>query len=168
MVTNSRVGTVTNLEDDGSYDLLIVSFPSGFPEGGLGFDITNTPRKTTGVQKIAQAFLYSFLTTKGSDPVKPNFGTEFTNYIVNSNRDGDLDSLASTIHGHVLDAEQQTKANFNSINDDLSSQVASIRLIGVDGVSDSITVSIQIITRSGETARVAIPFPQLDLGLSDG
>lgn len=163
-----QIGTLTNLETDGTYDILFVSFSSGYPEGKLSFEFTNTPRKVTGVQKVAQIFIYTLLTTKGVDPVKPDFGTNFSPYIVHGNRNGDLDSLYRDVAEFVLDAENQTKANLNSTNQDTASQLSSVRLIAVDGAEDSVMITIQLTTRAGESAAVAIPFPQLDLGLSNG
>lgn len=164
----NRLGTIDNLETNGSYDILFVSFPSGFPEGKLGFEFTNTPRKVTGVQKVAQLFIYVLLTSKGADPVRPNFGTDFVKYIVGGNRDSDLDQTYSDVATYVNDAEGQVKSILNSRRADLSSQLSSIRLLSVTGASDSITLTIKVVTRNGEEAAVAIPFPQLDLGLSNG
>lgn len=164
-----RVGTLNNLEAGGSYDLLMTAFPSNtYPEGRLSFEFTNTPRKITGVQKVAQCFTYILLTNKGSDPVKPEFGTRLSEYIITGNRDGDLDKLYQDVYVHVNDAAAQTKAALNSTKGDLSSQLSSVRLLSVTGQDDAVTLTIQLVTRNGETAAVAIPFPQLDLGTSNG
>ena len=164
---NERVGTLENLENDGTYDILVTAFPSGYPEGRLTFNFTDTPRKITGIQKVAQVFMYALLTAKGVDPIKPNFGTGFFAYIKGSNNFLDLDLMYREVNAHIIDAEGQVKANINTGGADKASQLDSIQLMAVDPGEESLTVTIRINNMEGTSAALAIPFPQLDLGISD-
>jgi hypothetical protein len=69
--TSNRVRTASNLTSGATYDLLLVKFKGSFPEGEVTFGIYDTPMKITGVQKVAQIFLKTLLTGKGSDPFYP-------------------------------------------------------------------------------------------------
>lgn len=166
MAGRSRLGTTSNLEFDGTYDLLIFEFPKGYPNGALNLSFGNNPKRTTGVQKVAQVFAYCLFTTKGSDPVKPNFGTEFTANALASNITKDANITTREIMDSVRDAERQTKILLNTGNRDIASQLESANLITVDVQADGTTVHIRIITRAGEKAAVAIPFPQTTLELN--
>lgn len=159
----TRLGTVSNLEADGTYDILLFEFPKGYPNGALNLSFSNSPRRTTGVQKVAQMFTYCLFTTKGSDPIKPNFGTEFTSNALSSNISKDPDLLTRDIIADIRDAERQAKILLNTSNRDKASQLESAGLITVDAKEDGTTVVIRIITRAGEKAAVAVPFPQTNL-----
>lgn len=160
----SRVGTIRNLETDGTHDILFLEFPESYPEGNLGFRFTDSPRKITGVQKVAQTFLYVLLTSKGSDPVKPTFGTGLSSMVTTGNRPRNNNELYSAVSDYVNDATGQTKAILNDPDrKDLSSQLDSVRLLAAQGTRDYITLTIKIVTRNGEAAQIAVPFPQLDL-----
>lgn len=166
MTDRSRLGTTSNLEIDGTYDVLIFEFPKGYPNGAINLSFGNSPRRTTGVQKVAQALAYCLFTTKGSDPIKPNFGTEFTTVALSSNITKDANIMTRQIMSSVSDAERQTKILLNTNGRDLASQLESASLITVDVQADGTTVHIRIITKAGEKAAVAIPFPQTNLELN--
>ena len=163
---NSRLGTVTNLEQDGTYDILSLSFPKGYPNGAISLSWGNNPRRTTGVQKVAQAFVYCLFTTKGSDPIKPDFGTGFTEYLAFSNIAGASGEVTAEIIDAVEDAERQIKLLFGSNRNDRASQLRSAEVLHVDAREDAITLHVRIITKAGERAAVAIPFPQTNLELN--
>ena len=44
---NPRIGTASNLATGGTYDILMITYPEGFPEGQIGFGFDVTPRKVT-------------------------------------------------------------------------------------------------------------------------
>lgn len=161
--TNSRIGTATNLASGGTWDLLMITYPDGFPEGRIKFDIDTTPRKVTGVQKVAQTFMKLLLTTKGSDVIYPARGTHFNNYAMNANQSSNNRVLQSEITMAIKDAEAQTKAAMNSSSSDPASQLATIQIAGMDVSSETIVLYVQLTTKDGVSAQVAVPFPEVGL-----
>lgn len=161
-----RLGTSTNLPAGSSYDLLLISTNEGYPEGKLTFEIANTPRKITGVQKVAQLFFKMLMSRKGSDPIHPNAGTSFYDYAVGTNRTGVDTNIYSALINEVADAEQQVKYILNGAGYDPSSQLDNITVLGVDSSKESIVLFVKLVTIAGEQASISIPFPQLDLQLS--
>lgn len=163
----SRVGTILNLETDGTYDLLIMGFPNGFPRGYISFEIGDTPRRITGVQKVVQSFLITLMTSKGSDPIAPNRGTAFNAYTNNANVGANPDELNAAILQCVSDAEAQTKQILNSDNNDLASQLESVQFLFARALNETTTFGLQILTRAGELTSIAIPAPQTDLLINE-
>lgn len=164
--TISRIGTRSNLEDGGTHDLLVMGFANGFPRGYVSFEIGDTPRRITGVQKVVQTFLKILLTSRGSDPIRPNAGTEFTNYVRNANIGTDPEETEMLVRDSIQEAEQQTKATLNSAREDTASQLDSLDILFIETSEDSINVGLKVLTLSGEAAAIAVPFPQTDLFLN--
>lgn len=168
MTISTRIGTPSNLTTGATYDLLLITYANSFPEGQINFDLDDTPRKVTGVQKVAQLFLKILMTTKGTNVLRPNEGTAFSEYTINANRTGVDAELYTIIKSEVSSAEKQVKYILNnSLNTDLSSQLYSVKTLGVNVDMESITMFLQLTTMAGETAQVACPFPQLSLKISD-
>lgn len=162
-----RLGVSNNLETGGTYDLLLMDFSEGFPVGSVDFTLTNTPRKITGIQKVAQTFLLTLMTTKGSDTLRPDKGTKFSSIAMYANRVGTAASVEAELIDEVTDAETQVKYILNRSSDDLSSQLDRVQVLAIDVGEESITMFLYLITRAGERAQVAIPFPQLDMRLAE-
>jgi hypothetical protein len=160
--TNPRIGTLNNLATGGTYDILMITYPDGFPEGEIRFDFDTTPRKVTGVQKAAQLFVKLLMSTKGSDAVYPNRGTLFSAYTVNANIVANDHVLQSNLVTAVDDAFRQARLALSS-DPDPSSRLAQVKIAGFDSKEDAITMYVQVTTASGISAQVAIPFPQLGL-----
>lgn len=160
---NARIGTSSNLETGGSYDLLMIRYPDGFPEGRLAFDIDVTPRKVTGIQKVGQTFLKILMTTKGSNVVYPAQGTVFPSLALNSNVTQENTALYSELYSAVKDAESQTKRSLNTVGTDKSSMLKKIDVIRLDTGEDSIVLYLALETEDGTSASLAVPFPELDL-----
>lgn len=161
--TNSRIGTTNNLETGGTYDLLLITYPDGFPEGQIKFDIDMTPRKITGVQKVAQTFLKLLMTTKGSNVIYPSQGTEFPTIAVSSNITSDDATLYADISAAIQDAAQQAKTTLNTIGTDTASMLDRVEIIGLDVGDESVTMYLSLQTLDGVRANIAVPFPELDL-----
>ncbi|HET8689742.1 MAG TPA: hypothetical protein VFM18_24310 [Methanosarcina sp.] len=161
--TNTRIGTSKNLETGGTYDLLMISYPDGFPEGRITFDLGNTPRKITGVQKVAQTFVKTLLTSKGSDVIYPLKGTTFLSVASGSNIIQNDTLLYSELITAVKDAEDQVKRTLNTVGTDTSSMLNRVDIAGLDVSQDSVVMYITVQTMDGLTANVAVPFPELDL-----
>lgn len=164
---NSRIGTTSNLPQGGTYDLLLISFPGGFPESQLQFDIDDEPRKVTGVQKVAQMFLKLLFTSKGSNVFYPNQGTLFSSYTIHANKIETDPTLYSDIQAQIIDATAQTQYILNTSGSDPASQLASMTVLGLDVGTESVVIYLSMTTNAGATASIAVPFPQLDLTLSD-
>lgn len=165
-MSSSRLGTTYNLPQDGTYDLLMIDFQNGFPEGMLKFDINETPRKITGVQKVAQMFLKLLFTSQGSNVLSPNQGTNFSVLVNNSNISQSDTLFLSELNTEIRSAESQVKRIMN-VGADLASQLDSITILGLDTSSESATMYLRLITGAGVRAQVAVPFPELDLKLSE-
>ena len=161
--TNRRIGTSSNLESGGTYDLLMIGYPDGFPEGRILFTIENTPRKITGIQKVGQTFLKLLLTSKGSNVIYPSQGTMFQTIAVNSNILANDNTLIAELSSTVQDAESQAKQVLNTVGTDLSSMLRRVSILGVDIGEDSVVMYLAIETEDGVSANLAVPFPELDL-----
>jgi hypothetical protein len=164
--TNPRLGISVNLPTGATYDLLIVESDHGFPEGKLTFKFYDTPRKITGIQKVAQLFLKFLLTNKGTDVLNPSRGTVFPDLAINANRTGVDHDLHAALTAEVREAERQCKSTLNSVDSDDASQLDSISVLGLDTGDDFIVMYLRVLTRAGVAAQVSIPFPQLDMSLS--
>lgn len=165
-MANKRIGLPYNLESGGTYDLLFMGFPNGFPRGYISFEIGDTPRRVTGVQKVVQTFLYTLLSTKGSDPIRFRSGTDLADFIYSGNVVSDELELQTIITTAVRDAEIQTIRILSSSNNDLTSQLQSAEMLYVNTENQNITIGLRILTRAGEQAAVAIPFPQTTLPIN--
>jgi len=162
-----RLGISNNLEAGGTYDMLLMDFSGGFPVGAVDFTLTDTPRKITGIQKVAQTFLLTLMTTRGSDALRPNKGTRFSALAMYANRVGTAASVEAELVDEITDAEAQVKYILNRSTDDLTSQLDRVQVLAIDVGEESITMFLYLITRAGERAQVAIPFPQLDMRLAE-
>lgn len=165
---NSRIGTTANLAQGGTYDLLMISFPDGFPQSQLIFEVADTPRKITGLQKVAQFFLKILFTRKGSNVIFPAQGTYFSDYTVNANRIDPSDTtFIADLTEQITDAQAQCKYILNTASSDSASQLKSIELLGIDVTKESVVIYMRVLTNAGAMASIAVPFPQLDMALSD-
>lgn len=162
-----RLGTDSNLDVGGKYDLLLMDFSSGFPVGSVDFTMTDTPRKITGIQKVAQTFLSILLTTRGSDTLRPTKGTSFPTLAIAANRVGSAKGVESELIEQVGDAEAQVKYILNRSDTSPSNQLNRVQVLAIDVGSESITMFLYLITNAGERAQVSIPFPQLDMRLAE-
>lgn len=167
--TISRIGVAENLPTGSSYDLLLISTPDGFPASKLDFVFEDTPRKITGLQKVAQFFLKVLFTQKGSDVIRYNLGTEFPNLCIGANRTRDDSLFLSSVSDAIKDAENQTKNLLSGANLDLASQLDSITIQGLNTNNvEYLEIYLVMTTKAGESASIAVPFPELDMKLSNG
>ncbi len=166
MVAITRIGTSQNLETGGTYDLLIMGFPNGFPRGYVSFEIGDTPRRVTGVQKVVQTFLFTLLSGVGSDPIKTQRGTGMSYYVKGANIGGDYEEMVSMVREAIQDAESQTKAILNTSEGDTASQLAKVDILFCEAQDTELNVGLRFTTLEGQTAAIAIPFPQTDLEIN--
>lgn len=162
-----RLGVDNNLDSGATYDLLLMEFSEGFPVGTVNFNMTDTPRKITGVQKVAQTFFHILMTTRGSDVLRPTKGTNFSALAMYANRVGSAANIESELVDEVADAETQVKYILNAGNTDLAGQLNRVQVAAIDVGAESTTMILYLVTNAGERAQVAVPFPQLDMRLAD-
>ncbi len=162
-----RLGINYNLPTGATYDMLLMSFSEGFPVGSVTFEVGDTPRKITGVQKVAQTFLRVLFTSKGSDVINTSMGTNFNSYATMANRIGVTANIQADVMASVSDAETQVKYILNTTGADSSSTLNRVQVLAIVAGKESITMVLYIITGAGERAQVAIPFPQLDMKLAE-
>lgn len=162
-MASKRIGTNSNLETGGSYDLLVVKVEGTFPEGKISFGLYDVPMKITGLQKVAQVFLKVLLTTKGSDPFYPDRGTYFPSLAVGANMQKEYSAFISDVTESVADATRQVRAYLNVNTADLSSTLDNVEVLGVDRLTEGFQIYMQLKTLNGEFASVALPFPEFGL-----
>jgi len=167
VATNTRIGIAVNLPTGATHDLLLISHPDGYPESKLEFKFTETPRKITGIQKVAQLFLKILFTRKGSDVINFGIGTGFGDLVINANRTGVDRDLYLSLTGEVREAERQVKTILNTQDADEASQLDRVSILALDTSKESVTMYLRILTVAGAGAQVAIPFPELDMDLSE-
>lgn len=161
---SSRIGTSSNLDSNSRYDLLIFDFNDGYPVGGITLGFGKTPKRITGVQKVSQVFLKTLLTSKGSDVVDRLRGTSFPEYTGTYNLQSTGSSEARAMIDQAIKvAEVQAKSILNVASAGLSSQLDKATLVGFEQNSEGVSVQIQILTRAGETAPIALPFTSLGI-----
>lgn len=162
-MATTRVGIPENLPAGATYDVLLVSTPEGFPKSVISFEIGATPRKITGIQKVAQTFMKILFTTKGTDVIRPSSGTQFSNLTVGANKAVADAVFRAGITNAVKDAEAQTKYALNDSTSDAASQLDRIEIRGFVTSEDSLSLYLRLITKAGQFASIAVPFPELDL-----
>jgi len=161
--TNQRVGVSKNLASGGSYDILFVRSEGEFPEGQIKFGFYDVPMKISGLQKVAQYFLKALLTSKGSDPFYPSKGTILPSLMTGSNLIETDSEIIADIVTAVNDASDQTRSSLNVNTIDLSSTLDSVQVIGVDRTDEGWFLALYMTTLAGESASVALPFPEFGL-----
>ena len=160
----SRVGTTANLEDNSRYDLLIFDFPEGYPVGSINLGFGKTPKRISGVEKVVQVFLKTLLTSTGSEVLNSGRGTRFPEFTGTHNiQTTDNSEAISLITTAISNAEAQAKSILNVTTEGLTSQLESASLIGLEQLDDSTSVQIHVLTKSGETAPIALPFTSLGI-----
>lgn len=160
----SRVGNTVNLEGTSKYDLLIFDFPEGYPVGSINLGFGKTPKRISGVEKVVQVFLKTLLTSTSSDVVSVSRGTGFSSFTGTHNiQVADNSEAISVITAAVANAETQAKSILNVNTEGLTSQLESASLIGLEQLVDGTAVQIHVLTKSGETAPIALPFNSLGI-----
>lgn len=164
----ARVGNTQNLEDGSRYDLLAFSFMEGYPIGGIKLGFGDTPKRISGVQKVSQVFTKTLLTTTGSDVVHGNRGTIFSSFTGAYNlQSTDNGEMKAAINNAIENASDQAKAILNVPTEGLTSQLESATMVGVEVLEDGVSVQIQILTKAGETAPIALPFTSLGIQVNE-
>lgn len=164
----SRVGNTENLEGTSTYDLLVFDFPDGYPTGSITLGFGTTPKRISGVQKVAQVFTKALLTGSGTDVVYGSLGTSFPEFTGTYNLQvSDNSEIQVLVNEAISAAETQAKSTLNVSTAGLASQLESASLIGLTKIDDGITVQIYVLTKSGETAPIALPFTSLGLEINE-
>lgn len=168
---NSRIVSEFNLPEEGTYDVLLIQFPDGFPNSKLTFnfalfdgELEGFTRKVTGLQKVVQKFLYCLFSSKGTDAMYPERGTELPDLL----RGGNLHSqgyVESMISEAVRDASTQV-ASQTSFETDLSSKLDSVTINEVQIGITSVAIALTIHTAAGVDAPIYVPFPKFNLEIN--
>lgn len=163
----ARVGNTQNLKAQDRYDLLLLSFPDGFPNSQLTFTIGDNPRKISGLQKVVQVFAKCLMTGTGSDPIYPKQGTAFTEFVWYSNITKDSVAARAAITAAIKQAGDQAKAILNSYLYSAESQLESVEVIDAVQGSEATIVKVRILTKAGVGAPIALPFNSNGLILNE-
>ena len=163
----ARLNSSQNLKNQDRYDLLLLSFPDGFPNSKLAFTMGDNPRKISGLQKVAQVFIKCLMTGQGSDPIYPKQGTKFTEYVWYSNITLDSVSSRAAITAAIKQAGDQAKAILNSYLYSAESQLESVEVIDSIQGNETTIVKVRILTKAGVGAPIALPFNSNGLILNE-
>jgi len=163
----ARVGNTQNLKNQDRYDLLLVSFPDGFPNSKLAFTIGDNPRKISGLQKVIQVLLKCLMTGQGSDPIYQKQGTKFTEYTWYSNITQDSAAARAAITSAIKQAGDQAKTILNSYLYSAESQLESVEVIDAVQGRETTLVKIRVLTKAGVGAPIALPFNSNGLILNE-
>lgn len=163
----ARVGNSENLKNRDRYDLLLLSFPDGFPNSKLEFTVGDNPRKITGLQKVVQVFVKCLMTNTGSDPIYPKQGTGFSEFVWYSNITQDSVSAKAAITSAVKQASDQAKAILNSYLYSAESQLESVEVLDAVQGNETTIIKARILTKAGVGAPISLPFNSNGLILNE-
>lgn len=160
----SRVGNTNNLTKGDTYDILFFDFEEGYPAGSISLGFGKSPRRISGVQKVSQIFTKALLTTAGTDVIHSDNGSTFNEYATGGNRaPSDTLKLKAAIESAVAQAASQARGILNVPGASDDAQLDRATVLGVSSTREGTDVRIQILTKGGESAPIAIPFTSLGL-----
>ena len=166
-MANVRIGIPSNLPQNGTYDIDLLDFGQAgtFPVGGITIGFGSEPRKTTGIQKVAQIFLKCLLTPVGSNLMNPTYGTGFSKAFIGSTTAFTSNTQATMyVQQFITSATQQVIKLTNG--NDPASTLRSITIQSVTVAQDATNITLHLVTQAGEYASIAVPFPQLNMTLA--
>jgi hypothetical protein len=163
----ARVGNSENLKQQDRYDLLLLSFPDGFPNSKLEFTLGNNPRKITGLQKVVQVLVKCLMTSTGTDPIYPKQGTKFSEFVWYSNITQDSVAAKAAITAAIKQASDQAKAILNSYLYSAESQLESVEVLDAVQGSETTIIKVRVLTKAGVGAPIALPFNSNGLVLNE-
>jgi len=159
----SRVGNVSNLESGSTYDILLFDFDEGYPVGAVKMGFGKTPKRISGVQKVAQTVVKCLMSRVGSDVVHSGRGTNFAEFANGNSVVDDIQEAKREVSRAVDAAEKQAKGILNIPSAGLASQLQSVTVTGLQRERDSTSLKLKIVTRAGESAPIALPFTSLGI-----
>ena len=160
----TRVGNTVNLENNSRYDILIYDFPEGYPTGMIALGFGKTPKRISGIEKCSQVFIKTLMTFLGSDVVSSGRGTQFPSFTGTRNlQSTNLSEIDYDIRDAIKSAETQAKSILNVSSEGLTSQLDTINILKIDQIDDTTTITVQLLTKAGESAPIALPFTSLGL-----
>lgn len=171
--SNTRLIRDVNLAEGGLYDILFMDFVEGYPESKIVFSLASTAegvslegvsRKVTGIQKLTQQFLKLLLTKVGTDPLRPELGTDFPDIISHGNlhSNGETEGM---VEWAISSATEQLSA-LTSDRGSVYEQLQSAELTGLTVGVNAISINIRITSVAGEEASIFTPFPRLDMNIN--
>ena len=155
----TRISNTVNLKNNDTYDILLFGFPEGYPTSKLNFEFGETPRRISGLEKVVQTFVKCLLTPKGSDPIRPSYGTNFQDFFMYSNV-GTYDpaEAKSAIAACIDEATEQAKYILNSTKYSKESQLDSVQLITVTQGAEDTYIKMRVLSKAGQYAPIQLPF----------
>lgn len=111
----------------------------------------------TGVAKLAQRYLLSLFTDRGSLVYLPTSGTDF----LSDARKGLWRTVADVHQSFAsarLDVARQL-VRVQQTTDSADEQYASSELLGVDFQGDQVVLQIQILSQAGSSVKIVAPLP---------
>lgn len=170
---NTRLIKDVNLPEGGTYDILFMDFVEGYPESKIVFSLASTAegsslegvsRRVTGIQKLVQQFLKVLLTKIGSDPLRPDRGTNFPEVISQGNLHSKGETEGMIRSDLALASDQLAAMTYN--RGSAYEQFQSAELTGLSVGVNAIAISIQVTSVAGEGASIFTPFPRLDMNIN--
>jgi hypothetical protein len=126
-------------------------------EGNFAID----PRRPTGIsgpQKVVNRFMKTFLTTKGSDPLHRNAGTDFPSLLDgNINNPSDVEPDVITYIEDVVEQMREIDQESKWLTADEKIETAVLTQFNATG-SNTFEIYITITTVSGARVGVLLPF----------
>ena len=111
----------------------------------------------TGVQKLVQRYMISFLTALGSQEDFPTFGTSF---LLRLNQGGVTTSDIQHLFNFANMSVGKTFKDYDKLNTvPLDEQLYSASLVSVNVTASSVSLSIKLVCMAGETVDFVLPLP---------
>jgi hypothetical protein len=116
------------------------------------------PIKVTGFQALINRWLKTFMTPKGSNPLRQTEGTEFA-FLMGSNI-LDIGSIQATVAEHIDDASEQVRAVDQKsplLANEQRLRNAALKQFNVVG-SSGIEFWVELTNQAGQRLQVLIPY----------
>ena len=142
-------------------DICITPFVNPRKTGGqpMTYTLGKVSSYCAGIQKLIQRYTIALFTTEGSQKYDPTFGTAFYKQLVASNvmTVGDLTHIFNFANYDVITLFK----DYQNKNPDLplDEQLDTAVLDSVNIVGNSVTFSVKIYTRAGDSYNFFVPVP---------
>ena len=124
-------------------------------DGELSFSLDRDAKKLASKDIAAQKFLLYLFTKKGSNPLNPDYGTDFLN-VLQKRYAPDVSFLASMFAMASAEAVNYLQRNIPR-RFVPEQEISSVNLEYIDARADSLEIRARITTLAGETTEVSIP-----------
>lgn len=154
---NDYVGRIVDLS-------LFAGWTAGTTLANLQMTLSNGDAGVvTGIAKLVQRFLLTWLTDQGSMPYLPNAGTDFMLQLQSGSIRTDNDAIA--FFGFAMQSVSSQMQAEELATDPNDERFASAVLLGTSIVGDTLTYSVQVNSLAGSSRQVILPIPLSPLGI---